>query len=331
MRSFFLGVDGGGSKTVALVGDNEGRVLSSGKASGSNFQTVGPDAARQALSSAVAEALRAAGAVPEDIQAAAFALAGADFAEDYAAFNELVSGLWPGLNFRVWNDTWGAWRGGTETGSGVVAIAGTGSNAAGRNPQGLTRTGIGMSYEFGTRGGATHMLKDVLYHVFRAGLQSGPPTALLPAVLQALSVPDVDALAHLMYRGAMDGTGPAEVEVASSLIPGLFDIAAGGDRIAQQIIIENGTAMGEMTGGLIRMLGMERGAVEVVAAGSLFERPVYPLYYDSFLTALHTAAPGAWAHKAQFSPAVGAYYLVLESLGVGINETVRTNTAATQN
>lgn len=337
MSDLFLGVDGGGTKTIALVGDAEGHILGSGRAGGSNYQTVGLDGAGAAIDQAVTEALREARAGLSSVRAASFALAGADFPPDFAALEGLVARRWPNLRSTVVNDAWAAWRGGTESGWGLAAVAGTGSNVVGRTPSGRTRTGWGLTYEFGSRGGATHLLRDVLYHIFRAGLKAGPDTALLPAALAALSLPDVDALAQALYamKAASPASGSAnpeagnaggmspEAAAANLLIPLLFELAAAGDGIAQQVIIDNASAFGEMAGGMARLLHLEHEEVEVVVAGSLFERPEYPLYRDAFVTALHRAAPRAWAHTPRLSPAIGAYLLALEAGGIAVTEGVR--------
>ena len=43
--ALYLGLDGGGTKTRVLVGDERGRVLGRGVAGPSNFGSVGPGAA----------------------------------------------------------------------------------------------------------------------------------------------------------------------------------------------------------------------------------------------------------------------------------------------
>lgn len=349
MDELYLGVDGGGTKTVAVVGDGRGNILGVGRGGGSNYQTVGLKRAADSIAAAIDEALRAAGALRVGVQAAAFALAGADFPHDFAVLEGMVASRWPGLRHTIVNDTWAAWRAGSETGWGLVAIAGTGSNVGGRSRVGVMKTGFGLTYEFGSRGGATHMLKDLLYHVFRAGLKAGPETALLPMVLGAFGLADVDALAEMLYLATSgsaatgsagtatagpvgETSGEAEIPVAAAanaatspeadaarlLIPALFEVAAGGDAVAQQIIAENATALGEMTGGMARQLAFENEEVEVVLAGSLFEKPEYPLFTDTFMLALRRAVPRVSAHMPRLSQAAGAYLLGLEAGGVAV-------------
>lgn len=347
----YLGVDGGGTKTVAVVGDAQGHVLGLGKGGGSNYQTAGLDGAAASIGAAVDGALQAAGARFAQAQAASFALAGADFPHDFQALEGLVAARWPGVKHSIVNDTWAAWRAGSETGWGLVATAGTGSNVGGRTKAGAMKTGIGLTYEFGSRGGATHMLQDLLHHVFRAGLKAGPETALLQMVLGMFSLTDVEALAQLLYLATAGGAAgpsaaagvapgvagggagaagaggsptdlPTEAAVAQILIPTMFEAAAGGDAVAQQIIFDNATALGEMTAGMARQLGFEKESVEVVLAGGIFERAQYPLFQDAFMLALHRTVPQAWAHTPRLSAAVGAYMLGLEAGGIAVTRAV---------
>ncbi|HTF42329.1 MAG TPA: BadF/BadG/BcrA/BcrD ATPase family protein, partial [Terriglobales bacterium] len=74
--AIFLGIDGGGSKTRCLVGD-EHSLLGSGQAGGSNVVRVGEVQAQEALANAVQKACAAANIHPEDISRTCIGVAGA--------------------------------------------------------------------------------------------------------------------------------------------------------------------------------------------------------------------------------------------------------------
>ena len=61
MRELLLGLDGGGSKTLALLAGADGSVLGRGIAGASNYQNIGEIAAWAALDAAIAAAFADAG------------------------------------------------------------------------------------------------------------------------------------------------------------------------------------------------------------------------------------------------------------------------------
>src|SRR5213078_4437277 len=72
-----LAVDGGNTKTLAVVCDADGRTLGAGRAGcGDIYGASSPDAAIDAIVTACGQALEGAGARAADVQAAVFSLAG---------------------------------------------------------------------------------------------------------------------------------------------------------------------------------------------------------------------------------------------------------------
>ena len=81
---FILGVDGGATKTLAVVGDDTGRILGAGLGGPTNYQIIGIEPAMSNLNSAVRGALSYAGISMDKVDCAVFGLAGADFPVDFA-------------------------------------------------------------------------------------------------------------------------------------------------------------------------------------------------------------------------------------------------------
>jgi N-acetylglucosamine kinase-like BadF-type ATPase len=76
--SHVLGVDAGGTKTIAAVADENGRVDGVGLAGSANFQTCGVAGARNQIQRAVAAAVEMAGLQPNQLEAVCYGVAGAD-------------------------------------------------------------------------------------------------------------------------------------------------------------------------------------------------------------------------------------------------------------
>ena len=85
-----LGIDGGGSKTQALLADMSGHVLGRGAAGASNYQTIGVEAGCAAIEQAARAALAGAGMDGRSPAAVCLGLAGAGRPEDQAVDRKSV-------------------------------------------------------------------------------------------------------------------------------------------------------------------------------------------------------------------------------------------------
>jgi N-acetylglucosamine kinase-like BadF-type ATPase len=136
--SLLVGVDGGNTKTVALVAAPDGTIIGSGRAGRSDiYNSASIEAALGEVKSATTRALSAAGAAGADVAAACLGLAGADWPEDF----ELLRGeLQPRLELPspplILNDAIAPIRAGSTDGVGVSVVIGTYGVAGARNPRG---------------------------------------------------------------------------------------------------------------------------------------------------------------------------------------------------
>jgi len=106
-----LGVDGGGSKTHALVADERGEVLGFASSGRSNWEDTGLEAAGAALAEAIGGALAAAQVPPGALAASAFGLAGLDWDPDRPMLGALLDPLGLAGPRRLENDSFIALRG----------------------------------------------------------------------------------------------------------------------------------------------------------------------------------------------------------------------------
>ena len=133
---YYLGVDGGASKTAALVIDEEAQPLGRGVAGPSNHLRVGIEIATRNIERAVNIALVEAGMAIRQIEYAYCGIAGADHPAHRQRVIDSLRIFFPRGNFIVDNDARIALTGAIGFGSGIVIISGTGSVAFGRNEKG---------------------------------------------------------------------------------------------------------------------------------------------------------------------------------------------------
>ncbi|MGE5674809.1 MAG: BadF/BadG/BcrA/BcrD ATPase family protein [Mycobacterium leprae] len=312
---YFIGVDGGATKTLAVVGDLNGRILGSGLSGPSNYHVFGMAMAMDSVQKAIARAVEAAGLTSGGTPVMSIlGISGADFPDDFKRLTEGCSAFLGGLPFRVVNDCWVALRGGTRRGWGVVAVNGTGGNYAGCNAEGEQIILRGMvEYECGNRGGAGDIVREALHRTFRADEGAGPETALQTRIPAAVGVESMQEIADAFYAGNIH---PA---MGMPIVPVVFALANEGDRVSQQILIDLGDAMGQAAGGIARRLGIGGAPFDVVLAGSVWGAES-PLLRDQFTTALHRLAPKAVPVLPEFEPAVGAYLMALDESGVPVTD-----------
>ncbi|WP_169976654.1 N-acetylglucosamine kinase [Tautonia rosea] len=158
-----LGVDGGGTSTVAWLAGVEGAILGRGTAGPSNAKAIGTDRAREALGGAIAQARADAGLGAAPIEVACLGLAGFDRPDDRALLASwCIEDGWANRLVPA-NDGDLVLAAGTEDGFGIALIAGTGSIAVGRTPEGRSSRSGGWGPLIGDEGSA--------YAVALAGLR----------------------------------------------------------------------------------------------------------------------------------------------------------------
>src|SRR5881275_3592672 len=176
---YYLGVDGGASKTAALVTDETGKSLGTGIAGPSNHLRVGIETAARNIERAVNKAVVAADVATREIVWAYCGIAGADHPAHRQEIVDSLNIFFPRGNFTVDNDARIALTGAIGFGSGVVVIAGTGSVAYGRNESGEEARAGGWGPTLGDEGSAYGIARAGLSAVLRAYDGRGPATRMM--------------------------------------------------------------------------------------------------------------------------------------------------------
>ena len=146
-----MGIDGGGTKTVGLICNQDGVILSKSVAGSTNVKSRKEEEVRAAIHQVTTELMS--GVKEGELCSVFVSTAGGDRVEDQLRWKkwmlEVLSGYEGGLEVR--NDAYGALASGTFSMEGTVLIAGTGSIAYALDPGGSRRAG-GWGYLFGDEG-----------------------------------------------------------------------------------------------------------------------------------------------------------------------------------
>jgi N-acetylglucosamine kinase-like BadF-type ATPase len=309
----FLGVDGGGTKTDAIVADEDGTVLGLGASGAANWEDVGIEAAGAAIRAAVREALDASGVRAGEIVASVFGLAGVDFPKDELRLSGVPEAVGLEQPYRIVNDAFVALRAGADEPWGAVVIAGTGSVAAGRNPAGAVYRTLGLGPLFGDWGSASEISEAGVGAVADELTGRGPTTLLTQLLCEATGSATGLELVERISREHVD---------AATFAPVVVEAADRNDQVACAILERAGTALGASAVLVIRALEMQDLDLQLVLAGGLFRAPNACLV-ASLETAVRNAAPLARPVRLEVSPAVGAVLLAMETADVRSDPAVR--------
>jgi len=304
MSPLLLGVDGGATKTIALVADTTGTVLGAGRSGSSDIHSEHPPSrAIDNVIAGVREAMSAAGVEAEDLEASVFGLCGADWPEDVTYYAEaLQSRLKLHDTPTVTNDAFNSLRAGTDDGIGVALVLGTGGAIAARGPAGAEW----FSGERLERAGA-HELGRVVYDALvRAEYADGTPPAYTAAALRVFDVDSVEALVYAITRTG--GTGYRSV---ARLAPALLAAANEGDPPSQRVVRDQGHRLARYVQAAGRRVGLSPRGRKLVMAGGLL-RSGGSLIKD----AIEASLPDYSVSVSRLEPAHGAVLMAADRTGV---------------
>jgi glucosamine kinase len=296
MESLVVGIDGGGSKTRAILADERGETLIEAVGAGS---AVKPGAAEQSagiIAGVVRDALESAERT-DTPRVLCVGVAGVGRESERQALWEALTTHALAEEVVVQSDFEIALEDAFGDGAGVLLIAGTGSSAFGRGPAGNTGRCGGWGPVVGDEGGGAWIGRRALSVVAAAADGREPETALTGAVLTATESAEATALIHWAAAAT-----PATL---ASLAPVVMTVADAGDLRANAIVSMAVEELALHVRALARQLFTdERASVPVALSGGLLRRGG-PLR-KRLEHRLKTAVPGAHVHAGDVDPARGA-------------------------
>lgn len=300
----YMGIDGGGTSTRAVVADERGEVRGVGRGEGSNPNASGVDGAISALRTAAAAALAQAGATWDDVSATFVGMAGVvgKDDEDLARRIAAEAGL---KNAEVDHDIRIALAGGLAGAEGLALIVGTGSSCYGRTHDGRSWQAGGWGSLLDDGGSAYGLGLAAMKAAVRVADGRLPPSCLLTMVLSALGLTEIRQIVRKVYQ---QGMSKSEV---GQLAPRVIEAWEAGDSVAGQLVDEGVRELVWIVETAGRRLGLLERRVRVTAAGGLIENA--PSYRERVFGALRDALPpGSHVGLARLAPVLGAVLLAFD-------------------
>ena len=286
---YVAGVDGGGTRTRALLLARDGATAARAEGPAALVRPDRPAPAARVVADTVRRATEAAG-VALPLPAVWAGLAGAGRPRVRRALEAALRDERIARAVRVGTDVEAAFHDAFGAGPGIVVVAGTGSVVLGAAEDGRRLQVGGWGGVMGDEGSGYHIGVSALRAIAAATDRRGPPTALtavvlgslgldrprqLPAWTESAAKADLAALAPLVIRAARSGDGPANAVIRRAL-------DALGDQLSaaiRELFPPGNQPPVALTGGLIAPNGPLRADFERLVSstgGHLLPRAVIP-------------------------------------------------------
>jgi glucosamine kinase len=292
---FFLGIDGGGTKTECAISDDS-RILSRAIAGSCKLREVGTEAALAALTSGVQQCLTAAHITGDQITSSCAGIAGASHPDSLEWMQHVLHQLVAG-KVQVVGDHIIAHAAAFADASGILVISGTGSIVYGRNAHGITA-------RVGGHGPATSDEGSARWIVRRAvtAASSANNSPLLATLVAAAKMESAVQFATAVRNNTID---------LATLFPGILAAASRGDPHAIAALSAAGQELAALTAQLIRELQMNSETATICIAGSVLQRSL--IVQNALRSALRSQVPSARLDARTIDPLAGALHLARHS------------------
>jgi N-acetylglucosamine kinase len=295
-----LGIDAGGTKTVCLLADGQGAIVSEGRGAGANLHTAGESAVEKVLRETMVAAIGDRAITPAAI---CLGIAGVDREDEARTVRAVMRRIGYTSRVLVVNDALIGLVAGARDEPGIAINAGTGSIVYGRNANAEAARAGGWGHMIGDEGSGYWIGRESLSAVMRAADGRGPETRLTGDILAHFNVDDESRLPRIVYDRELP-----RVSVAA-LGPIVQRVAGQGDAVAVRILERAADELVLAARSVATRLEMRGDAFTFYLAGGVFR--VVPWLAAELPRRLVEVAPRAQVQILHDEPAIGAVWLAL--------------------
>lgn len=300
---FYLGVDGGGTKTHVALMNEKREIVGEGTSGPSNPLRVGVETAVSNIAKALNVATDQSGVLTVDISAATLGLAGVRRADLKQRVKASFVEQFRIRKTEVFTDAEIALFATTQGKPGIVVIAGTGSVCLGKNEKGEMAIAGGWGPLAGDEGGGVGIAQMALHAVAKASDGRGISTILSERASEYFRASGPENLIVAIYSPQVDNSRIA------GFARFVVEAAQSGDAVAINILEEAGSELGLAALAVIEKLGLRRTKVPVGCVGSVFKAG--EILTRPMIETVHTVAPKAFLTQPTMPPAHAAALMAL--------------------
>lgn len=198
---YYLGVDGGGTKTRYILADDSGKVIDNIEMGTTHIQQIGKESLLDQLQEARDNILERNNIKIKDIKSAFFGMPGyGEIKEDKEIIDSIVEEVYKGTKFSIGNDCEVGWAAGTECSEGVNIVAGTGSIAYGKNKDGMHERCGGWGPGIGDDGSAYYIGLKIINEYTKQKDGRKNKTSLVSIIEDEFKIKDYFEIVDIVFK-----------------------------------------------------------------------------------------------------------------------------------
>jgi N-acetylglucosamine kinase-like BadF-type ATPase len=312
--SYFLGFDGGGTKTECVIAGADGHILARATAGPSNPLRAGFSRSWFSLSDAADILLARQGITSNDVRGICAGIGGAGRPDVVRKVATFLQGSFPRAEIEVTTDLEIALEAAFGSARGIILIAGTGSGALGRDSEGRRERVGGKGPWFSDEGSAFDIGRRAVQAALLADENRGPATAVSAHLFKHLQTAD--------WNGVLDQVSKSPDAVFPQVFSLVAQLAESGDDVSREILSSAAASLAALVGSVAEKLGWQpslrtpdAAPVEIPLArvGGMHGRSKV---LDHAINTELTKAVPRWKHvELSMSPAEAAARMALRAKG----------------
>ena len=301
--AYFLGFDGGGTKTECVLADGEGRVLARATGGPSNPVRIGYAKSWFSLGEAADVVLRHEKLTSNDICGVCAGIGGAGREGVAWRLQSFFEKSYRNAKVRVTTDLDIALEAAFGEAEGILLLAGTGSAAYGRDASGATARAGGRGPWFSDEGSAFDIGRRAFSAIVLAQDHRGPGTELTDRILSWHRMHDWDTLLDQITKNAD--------EVFPKTFPLVAQLADKGDKVAEELLSAAAVSLAGLAANVVSRLGWLDREVPLAKVGGVYGRSKF---FDAEIESqLAIAIPRARIVLVEITPGEAAVRMALRA------------------
>lgn len=270
---YYIGIDGGGSKTSVAIGDSKGKLLKSTLYPGCSYQEIGIDAVVSLISKSVKEIIVSINADFLSCAGCCIGLPcfGENTKKDIVIKEKIENELYP-IPIYIVNDGVVGWAGSLNCNEGIHLVAGTGAIAIGCNANGeIVRCG-GWNELFGDEGSCYWIGKKVMQLFSKEADGRIPKSNIYYNIRKKYHLKNDFDFIELMTRDVLPYRDKVALFQKNAL-----EAADAGDMEVIRIYESAAKELAELIGSIKKQLSWKKEPIRVSYYGGLFHAGKYVL------------------------------------------------------